>query len=62
MEMKKVNCAKCGKSEMMSVEQATKCLSYEQAEQKLLKRESTPVHLCDECVGALEAFRKTLKN
>lgn len=62
MEMIEINCARCGKPEMVSTEQAVGSLPYEQAEKKLLKGENAPVQLCNECMEALLAFRKTLEN
>lgn len=62
MNTKEVKCSKCGKPEMVSVEQAAKGTSFEKAEPELLKGGCVVVHLCDGCVKAIEAFRKTLKN
>ncbi len=62
MNMKKINCAKCGKPELVSEEQAAKAVSLEEAQQKLLKGESATVHLCDGCVKLMEIFRKVFKN
>jgi len=63
MEMKKVHCAKCGKPEMVSAEQAAANLSREEVERKLLNGErNVPVLLCDKCIADALAFRKTLQN
>lgn len=62
--MKEVKCAKCGKVEEVPDEQVPEGMpkTYEQAEPTLLRGESVRVWLCDECVKAIEAFRKTLGN
>ena len=62
MNTKIVNCAKCGKPEEVPADTTFGAETYADAESKLVRGESVRMPLCDECIKAIEFFRKTLGN